>query len=99
MMKNIYIEKSVIHGRGLFTANDLKEGDIIGVSHVTYDDVWYQVVPIGLFYNHSSEPNCIVKTKGDINLLIANKDIYKDEELTVDYTKQLYLEQPTGDWV
>ena len=29
MMKNIYIEKSVIHGRGLFTANDLKEGDII----------------------------------------------------------------------
>ena len=98
-MRSVYIEKSVIHGRGLFTAEDLRGGDIVGVSHVVYNNIWYQVVPIGLFYNHSSDPNCIVKTEGDINLLVTNKDIYKDEELTVDYTKQLYLEQPTGDWV
>jgi len=97
-MRSIYIEKSVIHGRGLFTAEDLKEGDIIGVSHVVYSKVWYQVVPIGLFYNHLSEPNCMVKTEDGINLLIAKIDIYKNEELTVDYTKQLYLEQP-GDWI
>ena len=99
MMKNIYVATSVIHGRGLFTTNDLKEGDVIGVSHVVYSKIWYQVVPIGLFYNHSSDPNCIVKTEDDINLLVANKDIYKDEELTVDYTEQLYLEQPAGDWI
>ena len=98
-MKNIHIAKSVIHGRGLFTTNDLNEGDIIGVSHVVYDNIWYQVGPIGLFYNHSSDPNCIVKTEDNINLLVTNKDIYKDEELTVDYTKQLYLEQPTGEWI
>ena len=52
-MKNIYITKSVIHGRGLFTTEDLKEGDIIGVSHVTYGGIWYQVV---LSLIHISEP-------------------------------------------
>ena len=98
-MRNVYIEKSVIHGKGLFSAENLKEGDIIGVSHATYGKIWYQTVPIGLYYNHSSEPNCIVRVEDNINLLIANRDIYQDEELTVDYTKQLYLEQPTGDWI
>ena len=39
------------------------------------------------------------KTENNINLLVANRDIYIDEELTVDYTKQLYLEQPMEDWI
>jgi len=98
-MKNIYVGNSDIHGRGIFTTDGLKEGDIVGVSHVAYDRVWYQVFPIGIFYNHSKNPNCIVKTENNINLLVTNRDIEKDEELTVDYTKQLYLEQPTGDWI
>jgi len=98
-MKNLYIDKSLIHGRGLFTAGNLNEGDIIGVSHVVYDNIWYQVVPIGLFYNHSLEPNCIVTTDNNVNLIVTNRDIDKDEELTVDYSKQLHLEQPTGDWI
>ena len=98
-MGRVYISNSLIHGRGVFTTDALKEGDIIGVSHVTYNRDWYQVVPIGLFYNHSSKPNCIIKTEDDINLLVTIQDIDKDEELTVDYTKQLYLEQPVGDWI
>ena len=98
-MKNIFVGKSDIHGKGLFTTDNLKEGDIIGVSHVTYDKVWYQVFPIGIFYNHSKKPNCVIKTKDNVNLLIANEDINKNEELVVDYTKQLYLEQPREDWI
>ena len=98
-MKNLYVTKSVIHGNGIFTKENLKKDDIIGVSHVIYDNIWYQVRPIGIFYNHSNTPNCIVKTEGNINLVIANQDIYIDEELTVDYTKQLYLEQPTEAWI
>ena len=98
-MKNIYIGTSKIHGRGLFTAENLNEGDIIGVSHVSYDRVWYQVLPIGIFYNHSLEPNCIVTTDNNVNLVVTNRDIDKDEELTVDYTKQLHLEQPKEDWI
>ena len=98
-MKAIYVGESDIHGRGIFATDNLKEGDIVGVSHVTHDRIWYQVFPIGIFYNHSKTPNCVVKTEDNVNLLITNRDIEKDEELTVDYTKQLYLEQPTGDWI
>ena len=98
-MKNIYVTKSVIHGNGLFIKENLNEGDIIGVCHATYNNYWYVIHPYGTMYNHSSESNCIVKTVGDVNLLIANRDIYMDEELTVDYTKQKYLEQPRGDWI
>ena len=99
MMKNIYVGNSDIHGRGIFTTDGLVAGDIVGVSHVTYDRVWYQVFPIGIFYNHSLEPNCIVTVDDNVNLVVTNRDIDKDEELTVDYTKQLHLEQPKEDWI
>ena len=98
-MKDVYIEKSSIHGNGLFTAEDLKEGDIVGVCHTAYNRYWYIVHPYGTMYNHSFNPNCIVKTEGNVNLFITKRDIKKDEELTVDYTKQLYLEQPKEDWI
>ena len=98
-MKNVYIGKSNIHGRGIFMTDALKKEDVVGVSHVSYDRVWYQVFPLGIFYNHSKNPNCIVKTEDNLNLVVANRDIDKDEELTVDYTKQLYLEQPKEDWI
>ena len=98
-MKNIHVGNSNIHGRGLFATDGLVAGDIVGVSHVSYDRVWYQVFPIGIFYNHSLEPNCIVTMDDNVNLVVANRDIDKDEELTVDYTKQLHLEQPKEDWI
>ena len=98
-MKSVYITKSDIHGNGLFTNDNLVKCDIIGVCHTTYDRHWYVVHPYGTMYNHSFDSNCIVKTDGNINLLIADKDILKGEELTVNYTKQLYLEQPKEDWI
>ena len=98
-MKQVYINESNIHGRGIFTNDDIKADEVIGVSHVTHDRVWYQVFPLGIFYNHSVKPNCIVKTEGNVNLIVASKDIKQHEELTVDYTKQLYLEQPKEDWI
>ena len=58
-MKAIYVAKSNIHGRGVFSVNDLNQNDIIGVSHVSYERVWYQVHPIGIFYNHSNNPTVI----------------------------------------
>ena len=36
--------------------------------------------------------------KDNINLIIADRDIKKGEELTANYTKQPYLEQPEKDW-
>ena len=97
-MTRVYYTESKIHGFGLFTVDNLKVGDLIGVSHVTYEGRWFVVLPIGLFYNHSPNPNCIVKTEGNINLVTAKKDIKIGEELVVDYRLQPYLEQPKDGW-
>ena len=97
IMRNIYIEKSAIHGRGLFTTVNLERGNIIGASHAYYNGFWYMTTHG--YYNHSESPNCVIETKDNINLIIAKVDITRGEELTVDYTKQPYLEQPKKDWV
>ena len=93
----VYHGKSNIHGIGVFINEDIEKGQIIGVSHAFYDKVWYMTTHG--YYNHSKNPNCIIETKDNINLIIANRDIKKGEELTADYTKQPDLEQPGKDWV
>ena len=95
----VYHSKSNIHGIGVFVNDDIKKGQIIGVSQVLYKGVWYMTTHGN--YNHSVNPNCIVESRleDNINLIIADRDIKKGEELTTDYTKQPYLEQPGKDWV
>jgi len=92
----VYHYKSHIHGIGVFTSMNLKIGDIIGVSHVYYDSFWYMTTHG--YYNHSENPNCIVETRDNLNLIIAKGDIMGGEEITVDYREQPYLEQPMEDW-
>ena len=56
-------------------------------------------------YNHSANPNCRVEVKnpetrvgGVVAVIVARHSIAPDEELTVDYTGQPWLEQPGEDW-
>ena len=93
----VYHNKSHIHGIGVFTPVNLKRGDTVGVSHAYYDEFWYMTTHG--YYNHSESPNCIIETRDNINLIIANVDIMRGEEITVDYRKQSYLEQPEEDWI
>ena len=93
----IYHSKSHIHGVGVFTPMNLKVGDVIGVSHAYYDGFWYMTTHG--YYNHSENPNCVIETRDNINLIIAKVDIMRGEELTADYREQPYLEQPTEDWI
>ena len=93
----IYHHKSHIHGIGVFTPMNLKRGDTVGVSHAHYDGFWYMTTHG--YYNHSESPNCIIETRDNLNLIIANVDIMRGEEITVDYREQPYLEQPKEDWV
>ena len=94
--KNVYHWNSNIHGIGVFSKEDFKKGQIIGVSHAEYEGVWYMTTHG--YYNHSKNPNCIIENKDNLKLLIAGRDIISSEELTADYTKQPYLEQPGKDW-
>ena len=93
----VYHHKSHIHGIGVFTSVNLKADEVIGVSHAHYDGFWYMTTHG--YYNHSENPNCIIETRDNLNLIIAKVDIMGGEEITVDYREQPYLEQPEEDWV
>ena len=100
----VYHNKSHIHGIGVFTPVNLKRGDTVGVSHAYYNEssrlyggFWYMTTHG--YYNHSENPNCIIETRDNLNLIIAKVDIMGGEEITVDYREQPYLEQPKEDWV
>ena len=98
---HVYHSKSNIHGVGVFINEDIKKEQIIGVSHAEFEGVWYMTTHG--YYNHSENPNCIIKETvckhNILTLIVADKDIKKDEELTVDYRKQPFLEQPKDGWV
>ena len=95
-MKNVYHNMSKIHGIGVFSNQSIIANDLIGVSHAHYQGYWYMTTHG--YYNHSENPNCIIQKEGNINLIIAKKDIPPGEELTVDYREQPYLEQPRESW-
>ena len=95
-MINVYHNKSNIHGIGVFNQQKLNFGQLIGVSHAYYQEYWYMTTHG--YYNHSENPNCIIRREGNVNLIVANMNIAPHTELTVDYKKQPYLEQPKEGW-
>jgi len=95
----VYTDKSNIHGEGVFTSKSYDSGDVIGASHTNNNGQWSTIDPLGTHYNHSDNPNCRVETKGNKNYVVANRQLRQGEEITVDYTKQPYLEQPQSNWM
>ena len=95
----VYQSNSDIHGLGVFTPIDLDINQFVGVTHVFYNGMWYQVFPLGVFYNHSKNPNCEIEIDNNVLIIKTSQKITRNTELTVDYTKQSYLEQPKKDWV
>tara|TARA_Y100001973_G_C5140118_1_gene302480 strand:+ start:188 stop:568 length:381 start_codon:yes stop_codon:yes gene_type:complete len=93
----VYHSNSDINGIGVFTPMDLEDDQFIGVSHVFYKGFWYMTTHGN--YNHSENPNCIVEPDNNVLVMKAIRDIEHGEELTVDYRKQPFLEQPGEDWV
>ncbi|SVC34784.1 uncharacterized protein METZ01_LOCUS287638 [marine metagenome] len=62
------IQKSEIHGLGLFATEDIPEGTNLGIAHVliphaeeTFSQSYCRT-PLGGFYNHSNTPNCEIKS-------------------------------------
>ncbi len=82
----VTIRNSSIHGLGLFATTYIKEGTEIGVSHFECCGQLHRT-PLGAFYNHSEEPNCIkVKQAGSVYILTTLREIKPCEEITVNYT-------------
>ena len=101
----ITVKKSEIHGLGLFATEDIPKGTNLGVAHILIphsDDIFaqsYSRTPLGGFYNHSDDPNCVIKSKihyfassadykrlvTTIMELFTQKEIKKGEEITSKY--------------
>lgn len=95
-----YAKESGIHGKGLYARDKFKQGDYMGeydgpvVSengmHVLwvekYDDVWVGRDGKNLlrYLNHSKDPHAEFI---DFELY-AIRDIYPDEEITIDYGEE-----------
>ncbi|MCG8315787.1 MAG: SET domain-containing protein-lysine N-methyltransferase [Pseudomonadales bacterium] len=95
---SVYVGESAIHGKGLFAAKKIKEGDLLGVldckavkkdgPHVLWVDEGkkgtkkYKVMCDFKYINHSSKPN--VAYYDDLTV-VALKDIKANEELTHHY--------------
>lgn len=91
----VYVSESTIHGKGLFAAKKIKEGDLLGVltckpakkggPHVLWVETGknkydlYKVTCDFKYINHSRKPN--VAYYDDLTV-VALRDIKPHEELT-----------------
>jgi len=92
-MKNIFKTKqSKISGLGNFSTRDIPVETLLGIGIVNIRcsgklDLDFIVTDLLKFINHSDMPNVYYKKDNNNYYLYALKDIYKDEELTIDYNQ------------
>lgn len=85
-IKNVYTAKSKIHGTGLFTKRAVKENNIICPARIGE----HRTIA-GRYANHAHDNNSYPKIMGNAFVLIAKRDIKKDEEVTLNYAEVLTL--------
>lgn len=83
--KSLTIKNSPINGLGLFSTKKILKDTLLGISHHLIDNEIIRT-PLGGFYNHSYNPNCVKMLIEDKYYLHTLKNIEKDEEITVKYT-------------
>jgi len=92
-MKKYITKQSGIKGagKGLFTKDFFKKGEVIGLAHV--DD--QPASEIGRNHNHNEEnPTANNIKNGNKRYLIASRNLKPGEEITTNYRLQPELEQP-----
>lgn len=85
--ENLTIQKSEVHGLGLFALEKILKETDLGISHIFHVDFEDEYIrtPLGGFVNYSETPNCEIKINIDGYNLVALHDIEKGEELTLKY--------------
>jgi SET domain-containing protein len=93
------VQKSPIHGNGVFAAEDIAAEVTLFETHVLGPaDKWVNISP-NCQYNHSKKnTNCRSETRGRFKFLVTLREIQKGEELLVDFTLDTDLEQPREGW-
>ena len=80
----VEIKPSKIHGQGLFATKSFKTGEIVCPGRLNG-----KRTPGGRFINHSYDSNIMPIKVGDDIYAIASRNIYKNEELLVDYRSSM----------
>ena len=93
------VQKSGIHGEGVFAAKNIAADVTLFETRVMGPaGVWVNISP-NCQYNHSKKnTNCRSETRGRFKFLMTIRKIEKGEELLVDFTKDPDLEQPQEGW-
>ena len=93
LLECLTIKSSSIQGLGLFATQDIPKDTDLGISHIKFPDGIAIRMPLGGFYNHSDEPNCVKRfvdlgstATYNIYKLDTLRDIKSGEEITVKYT-------------
>lgn len=89
--------RSPIHRTGVYARTFIPGGSNIGQCHAWNGRQW-STTTLGAYHNHSTTPNTRNVQIGGKRFLLAERDIYPGEEITVDYRRQPDLEQPHADW-
>ena len=82
------IKPSTIEGLGLFAAESITKGTMLGITHIKdkrFEDEYIRT-PLGGFFNHSENPNCEILSEEEFIRLKTIKDIKPGEEITSKYT-------------
>ena len=95
--ENVYIDKSPIHGIGIYAKVDIPKGHDFGITHVKDERFPNGLIrtSIGGFVNHSHDPSLKMFEVDDTVRMKTIKAIKKDEELVIDYSP--YYTQETLD--
>ena len=98
-MKKLKIGKSDIHGKGLFTGEPIRKGDLIAKVHsgiqLDPETIKYMPTQYGRFYNHDEKKfNTTNEIIGNHRYLRAIKNIPANTELTANYREHSDMEQP-----
>jgi hypothetical protein len=98
-MKKLKIGKSSIQGKGLFSGEPIKKGDLIAKVHsgiqMDPETIKYMPTQYGRFYNHEEKDfNTKNEIIGNHRYLRAIKNIPPNTELTANYREHPEMEQP-----
>jgi hypothetical protein len=98
-MKKLKIGKSNIHGKGLFSGEPIKKGELIAKVHsgiqLDPENIKYMPTQYGRFYNHDEKGfNTHNEIIGNHRYLRAAKNIPANTELTANYKEHPEMEQP-----
>ena len=94
--EDLTVKPSSIHGLGIFATEDISRDTSLGITHVysnAFLHSWIRT-PLGGFYNHSDNPNCVlqdsfIEEEGKyrpVKVLSTLKDIEEGAEVTCKYT-------------